>query len=96
LSDRSRLLDLATDLVKAEGDNWAGRVNLLGMAALFLLIFLPAAALDLIQVVVRWFKPHYETDLPSTLSMLLTYGFLLLACVGILALSEVLRTKRSQ
>ena len=94
MTDRGRLLDLATDLVKAEGDNWAGRVNILGTAGVFLLVFLPAIAFDLVQVVVRLWDSQYETGLPPTISFVWTFGYLFLACVGVLALSEVLRARR--
>jgi hypothetical protein len=92
LTDRKRFFDLATDLVKAEGDNWAGRTNMLGLVAIFVILFVPATVFDIVQVGVRLWDEEYETGLPSILSIVWTYGYLLLACVLMLVTSEVVRT----
>lgn len=94
MSDIGRLFDLAKDLAKAEVDNWAGRVNVFGLAAIFLLVYLPTLAFDTLQVVARLWDDHYETELPSTLSIVRTFGFLLIACVAVLALAEAFRSNR--
>jgi hypothetical protein len=95
LSDRKRLFDLAGELAKLEGDNWAGRVNFLGTVGLFVLIFV-SGVFDLIQIITRWFISDYETGLPSALSHARTFGYLFIACVIVLMLGETARGSRER
>ena len=91
MAEHDGFLDVVKDAIRAEGDNWAGRTNLIGMVALFLLMGTVGVIFDAIGVVGRWFKDDYDTGYPSLTSLMRTYGYLLLACVAILGLSEVLR-----
>jgi hypothetical protein len=85
--------DVAREAVKAETNTWAGRSNFLGLTALFLLLFVPAFLVDVVQAAVRVFKPHYTTGLPSATSIAVTYGVLMLLCVIALGIVEVLRAR---
>jgi hypothetical protein len=76
--------DLATSTLRAEGFSSEGRVNLYGLFIVFLLV-VGAGLLDLIQVIVRIFRPGYETGLPSLFEFVALYVFLILACLIILA-----------
>jgi hypothetical protein len=93
LGERERFFEFATALLKAEGNHWAGRTNLLGTVAVFLLVYVPGLIFDAIQIVVRIWNEDYETGWPSVLSVVRTFGFLLIACVLVLALAEVLQTR---
>lgn len=87
---------LVREPIRAESDNWAGRVNFLGLVAIFLLIFVPGEAVNIVQVIIRIWKPHYTTGMPSAISLAITYGVLLLLCVLILTVMEVLTLRRGR
>ena len=57
------VLEFAKDALRAEGMSPAGRVNLVGMVLGFLLLA-GIGSLDLLQAVVRTFRPHYHHGVP--------------------------------
>ena len=73
----------------------AGRVNLFGIAAVALVV-IGAGFIDAVQVVVRIFRVHYETGLPSVLTFLWVLVVLVVACTVVLAGSGVLSSRQAR
>jgi len=81
------VLDLARQSVRREAFTPAGRINLVGILIALGGTFLLGAA-DLVQIVVRIFRPEYSSGLPSSLWLLGLAFLTLLGCVAILAAAE--------
>jgi hypothetical protein len=62
----------------------AGRLNF-SLVALALAIVVATGALDLAQAVIRAWKPHYESGLPSTLTFFEVWLVAMLLCILIIA-----------
>jgi hypothetical protein len=65
----------------------AGRVNF-SLVAIALAIVVATGALDLAQAIIRAWKPHYETGLPSTLTFFEAWLVAMLLCVLIIASAQ--------
>lgn len=62
----------------------AGRVNF-GLVAIALAVVVGTGVLDVAQVVIRAWKPGYETGLPSTLAFFIAWLAAMLFCILIIA-----------
>jgi hypothetical protein len=91
--ERRSLIELAREALWAETMTDAGRVNLVGIAAIFLIV-IGAGLVDVLQALVRIAKEDFETGLRSLLSFVWAYGVLLIACVVVLAAAEVISPRR--
>jgi hypothetical protein len=73
--------------VRIESLTVAGRVNF-GLVATGLLVVLGTGVHDLAQVVIRNWRPNYETGLPSGLAFFGMWLAAVLLCVVIVAVAE--------
>ena len=81
---RSRVFDLAEKLIDAEKDTRAGKANIIVVLAA-LAIVLGGATLDVLQAIVRIWRPDYNNGSPSLGIMFALFLAAGLICVWIVA-----------
>lgn len=79
-----KVLGLVKLAVEAEGLTGAGRVNLVGLVLMFLLASAVIAG-DLVQGVVRAFRPTFSVGTPTVTLVIVIFAGFLAFCVLILA-----------
>jgi hypothetical protein len=82
-SIKQTFVDFVRDVLKMETGTEAGRYNLIGLVAVFL-VMAGVGALDGLQALVRIGKSDYETGLPDLYSFVRLFVITLLLCVGML------------
>lgn len=88
MADKLRAFgEFTRQVLRAETLSVPGRVNLFGLGVIFLLV-VGGGLLDVVQALVRVWKPTYDTGLRSLLSFVVTYGLLLLLCVLLLVVAD--------
>ena len=83
------LTEFVRDAIRAETLTTPGRLNLYGLTLLFIVVIGGGWLFNLLQILIRAFwRSDYTTGLPSTLSLVVVYGGLMLLCVALLVWAE--------
>jgi hypothetical protein len=89
-SARESFVDFARTVLTTETGTEAGRINLAGLVAVFLL-GVGAGVIDLVQALARLGIPDYETGIPGLYSFARLVILTLLLCVVMLIIADALR-----
>jgi hypothetical protein len=73
----------------------AGRINF-SLVAIALVIVVSTGMLDLAQTIIRAWKAHYETGLPSALDFFICWLIAMILCVMIVAAAQRPRSDQDE